>query len=215
MFHKEAIEPGTLELLKALQTETILKDFHLAGGTSLAIQIGHRESIDLDLFTQNDFDTNTLLEYLEPSFGFKLNFSSNNTLKGYIDNVNIDLIAHKYPLVKYPIVEDGVSLMSIEDIAAMKLNAIAGNGTRSKDFIDIYFIFKQFSIEDILEFYKIKYNDRNRLHVIKSLNYFDDISEQDFPKMILEEDLSLIKVKKVISNNIKNYTDKHLLKNGR
>jgi hypothetical protein len=76
MFSKEAIGSRTLELLKELQFASVLKDFHLAGGTSLAMKIGHRLSIDLDLFTQNDFHSKLLLEYLEESFGFKLNFSS-------------------------------------------------------------------------------------------------------------------------------------------
>ena len=207
MFHKETIEPSTLELLKSLQSISILKDFHLAGGTALAMQIGHRKSIDLDLFTQHDFDSNTLLEYLEDSFQFALNFSSTHTLKGSIANVNVDFITHKYPFVKSPIVKDGVTFYSIEDIAAMKLNAITGNGTRSKDFIDIYFILKQYSIEDILSFYKTKYASRNQLQVLKSLIYFDDISIHDFPKMLIEKKLSLDKVKNVISSHIQNYSE--------
>jgi len=207
MFHKEAIDTNTLELLVELQSLDILKDFHLAGGTSLAIQLGHRKSIDLDLFTQNDFDSNTLLEYLEDSYNFKLNFSSNNTLKGSIGDINTDFIAHKYPLVKNVVVENVVRLLSIEDIAAMKLNAIAGNGTRSKDFVDIYFILKQYSITDILGFYKTKYKSRNQLHVIKSLSYFDEISPQDWPKMLLEKNLTIKKLEKVISAHIKTYSE--------
>ena len=211
MFSKEAIGSGTLELLKELQSANLLKDFHLAGGTSLAMQIGHRLSIDLNLFTQNDFDSNLLLEYLEESFGFKLNFSSKNTLKGSISNVNIDLITHKYPLVKNLRIEDGVRLFSIEDLAAMKMNAIAGNGTRSKDFIDIYFILKQFSIADILGFYATKYSSRNQLHAIKSLNYFDDISLNDWPYMILEKTLTMSKVQKTISAQVKIFSANMLL----
>ena len=210
MFSKEAIGSRTLELLKELQFASVLKDFHLAGGTSLAMQIGHRLSIDLDLFTQNDFDSNLLLEYLEESFEFKLNFSSKNTLKGSIGNVNIDLITHKYPLVKNLRIEDGVRLFSVEDIAAMKINAIAGNGTRSKDFVDIYFILKQFSVTDILGFYATKYCSRNQLHAIKSLNYFDDISLNDWPNMILEKKLTLSKVKKTISAQVKIFSDNML-----
>lgn len=210
MLHKEAIEPDTLELLKILQSDRNLEGFHLAGGTSLAMQIGHRKSIDLDLFTLNDFDTNSLLEHLEESFRFKLIFSSANTLKGTICDINVDFIAHKYPLINTPIFEEGIRLYSIEDITAMKLNAIAGNGTRSKDFIDIYFILKQYSLDDILGFYKIKYRDRNQLHVIKSLAYFEDISTKDFPKMILEKEISLNEVKKVISAHINNFTEKLL-----
>ncbi len=71
MLQKNTIQESTLELLKELQKSKLLKNFHLAGGTSLALQIGHRMSIDLDLFSQNDFDTNYLLEYLENKFNFK------------------------------------------------------------------------------------------------------------------------------------------------
>ena len=210
MLYKEAIELSTLELLINLQKTKVLKDFYLAGGTSLAMQIGHRKSIDLDLFTQNDFDVNATLEFLEEKFKFIMNYSSKNTLKGSIKNVKIDLISHKYPLVKNPIILQEAKILSIEDIAAMKLNAIAGNGTRSKDFIDIYFILKQYSIKEILGFYNIKYKTRNSLHVIKSLNYFDDISILDWPEMILEKNLRLLKVKKTVEKHIKNFTEKFI-----
>lgn len=202
MLCKGAIEASTLELLLKLQEATSLNNFFLAGGTSLAMQIEHRKSIDLDLFTTNDFDSNTLLEFLEENFEFRLDYSEKNTLKGSINNVKVDFISHKYPLVKKPVNLLKAKILSIADIAAMKLNAIAGNGTRSKDFIDIYFILKQFTVQEIINFYNIKYKTRNSLHVIKSLNYFDDISTQDWPDMILEKNLTLTKVKKSIEKNI-------------
>lgn len=205
MLFKNTIEESTLELLKKLQSTDELKNFCLAGGTALALQIGHRKSIDLDFFTQKDFDSNFLLEFLEQNFDFKLDFSAKNTLKGSINNIKIDLISHKYPLVK-PIIEiEDVFLHSIEDIAAMKLNAIAGNGTRSKDFIDVYFILKQYSVKDILDFYKKKYQSRNVLHIIKSLTYFDDISTHDWPEMVLEKELKLSGLKKDIEKKIKQF----------
>lgn len=114
---------------------------------------------------------------------------------------------HKYPFVNEPIQMEEMRLFSVEDIAAMKLNAIAGNGTRSKDFIDIYFLLKQFSVKDILDFYKIKYSTRNQLHALKSLNYFDDISKSDWPKMILEKNLTLSKVKKTISSKVIGFSE--------
>jgi len=98
--------------------------------------------------------------------------------------------------------------LSIEDIAAMKLNAITGNGTRSKDFIDIYFLLKQYSVEDMLHFYNTKYSTRNQLHVIKSLIYFNDIDTKDWPVMILEKKLNLAKVKKSIEMNVKTFSNK-------
>ncbi len=103
MFFKEAIQQNLLELLRNLQQEDLLKDFYLAGETSLAIQIGHRKSIDLDLLTMNDFDTNELLEFLEENYKFQLTYSSKNTLKGFINNIKVDFITHKYKFVKNPL----------------------------------------------------------------------------------------------------------------
>jgi len=205
MLFKNTIEPNTLELLKNLQQIDALKNFCLAGGTSLALQIGHRLSIDLDLFSQTDFDTDNLLEFLEQNYNFKSDYIAKNTLKGSIKDVKIDFITHKYPLVK-PIVEiEGVKLYTEEDIAAMKLNAIAGNGTRSKDFVDLYFLLKKHSVEQLLQFYKSKYQTRNILHVIKSMVYFDDISLQDWPELILEKNLNLQKIKINIKKMLKAY----------
>jgi len=202
MLCKGAIETSTLELLLKLQEAALLNDFFLAGGTSLAMQLEHRKSIDLDLFTIHDFDSNKLLEFLEENFEFRLDYSEKNTLKGSVNNVKIDFISHKYPLVKNPVNLLKAKIFSIADIAAMKLNAIAGNRTRSKDFIDIYFILKHFTVQEILNFYNIKYKTRNSLHVIKSLNYFDDISTQDWPDMILEKNLTLAELKQSIEKNI-------------
>ena len=202
MLQKNTIETSTLELLKELQADKMLNQFHLAGGTSLALQIGHRKSIDLDLFSQTDFDTNTLLEYLEQNFSFKTDYTAQNTLKGSINNIKLDLISHKYALVNPVLKTESTRLYSIEDIAAMKLNAIAGNGTRTKDFIDIYLILKNFSVEEILSFYKAKYKERNLMHVVKSLNYFEDINIQDWPEMILEKNLSLQQIKENIKTHV-------------
>lgn len=203
MLHKEAVEQSTLDILIRLQQDDMLKNFWLAGGTALALQIGHRTSDDLYLFTQQDFDTGQLLEYLESRYHFRLEYSARNTLRGVIGNSNLDLIAHLYPLAGKSIIVEGIRLLSIEDIAAMKLNAIAGDGTRAKDFIDIYFILKQFTLPQILDFYSAKYSTRNRLHVLKSLSYFEDIDETIWPRMVLETDLNLTKLKSVLIKHIK------------
>lgn len=205
MLFKNTIESSTLELLKSLQSEKILNDFHLVGGTALALQIGHRKSIDLDLFSQFDFDVNEILEFLEQHYDFQSDFTAINTLKGSIHGVKIDIISHKYPLVKSPINIDNIRVLSIEDISAMKLNAIAGNGTRSKDFIDMYFLLKTLSVEDVINNYQIKYSSRNKLHALKSLNYFNDIETQDWPEMILEEKLKIMDVKKIIEKKVNEY----------
>lgn len=207
MLFKNTVEKSTLEILEILQDNSILKDFHLAGGTALALQIGHRKSIDLDMFTLHDFDVNTMLEFLEQKFDFYSDYTSTNTIKGSIDSVKIDFIAHKYQHVESIIETEGVRLYSIPDIAAMKLNAIAGNGTRSKDFVDVYFMLKKYKPEQLLDFYMTKYRQRNVLHILKSMVYFDDINTSDWPVMVLEKDLKLSDVKKEILSAVKKYSE--------
>jgi hypothetical protein len=110
--------------------DELLKNFFLVGGTALALQIGHRISIDLDLFTQTSFDENEILSNLEERYQFQMDFQARNTLKGSIRGIKVDLITHNYPLVKPLIKMENVSMAAPEDIAAMKLNVITGNGTR-------------------------------------------------------------------------------------
>jgi len=207
MLYKNTIEPSTLELLRNLQKDILLQKFHLAGGTSLALQIGHRKSIDLDLFTNEDFDTNYILEYLEQNYNFKLDYISINTLKGSIQEIKVDFISHKYKLVSEITELEDVRLFSVQDIAAMKLNAITGNGTRVKDFIDIYFLLKIHSLNELVKFYNIKYNSRNQLHVIKSLNYFEDITLQDWPVLLKEKKLTFKKLTQNIQKHINKFSE--------
>jgi len=200
MLQKKAVRSHILKLIRSLQSDTKFKDFHLVGGTALALQIGHRESIDIDLFTTNDFDVNSTLEYLEQEYAFSLQLSAKNTLKGLIDDIFVDLISHKYPIINKLIESEGIRMLSQDDIIAMKVNAIAGNGTRIKDFIDIYFLLKHHSFSDIITYYKKKYSQRNDLHAIKSLCYFGDIDQkQDWPKLLKEKDLSLETIKSSIT----------------
>lgn len=207
MLQKETVDSGTLELLRLVQTAKPCSHFHLAGGTALALFIGHRKSVDLDLFTQSAFNQEILLEYLELNFDFSLQYAAENTLKGNVRGVKVDLIMHPYPMVGSVVEEEGVSLLAVEDIAAMKINAIAGNGTRVKDFIDLYFLLKDYSVEYLMMCYKNKYKQRNLFHALKSLVYFDDINVSDWPYMLKETDLLLKDLRDVISDKVMQYSN--------
>ena len=196
MLHTETVDGSTLALIKQLQSDPVLKDFVLVGGTALSLQIGHRISIDIDFFTRNEFDVQELLEYLEQQYQFQEQYRQVNTLKGIINGVFVDLIRHNYGKVNPDEQIEDIKMASKADIAAMKVNAIAGNGTRVKDFIDIYFLLKEFSFSQIIDFYKLKYNSRNDFHAIKSLTYFDDIKEAEWPRMVREKELTLEKLEK-------------------
>lgn len=175
MLHQETVEPRTLELLKQLQAEPLLLSFNLVGGTALALRIGHRKSVDLDLFTTEDFDLEELKSMLVQRYGLKVSYERHQTLKGFIDGVMIDCIRFNYPHLQSPDIIDGVRLESVPDIIAMKLSAISQNGTRIKDFIDIATLSTQYSLEEMLDFYISKFPMANVMMPIKALTYFDEI----------------------------------------
>lgn len=182
MLHTETVARPTLELLKKLESEDTMSDFNLAGGTALALYIGHRVSIDLDLFSPKPFNNTSLETFLHDNYGFRTDFMEKNTLKGSIDGVKVDCIAHQYNYLKKPYIESDIRLYSIEDITVMKLSAIADNGSRLKDFIDIAYLSAHFSFHSMLKLYESKFPDSNIIRLLKSLTYFEDI---DFDENII------------------------------
>jgi len=198
MLHKEAIDQSTLELLKGLQQKKYLNGFFLAGGTALALLYGHRKSVDIDLFSDFSFDTGKLLENLSSDFQFQLFFTAENTIKGSIDGVQVDIIAHRYPLISPTVLLDGVSILAVGDIAAMKLNAIANSGQRVKDFIDIYYLLDNFSFAELISFYKKKYVQYNEVNVLKSITWFNDVVLEEWPVILKDKNLKWEEIKKRI-----------------
>jgi hypothetical protein len=202
MLFKEAIEPSTLELIKSLQPQPYIREFFLVGGTALALYYGHRKSIDVDLFTNVQFDADVLLEKLINDFSFQLTYTANQTLKRIISGVKVDFITHTYPYIGPFFHENEFRLTSAQDIIAMKLNAISISGQRSKDFIDIYFALNHFSIKEMISFYAKKYKQSNTVHLIKSLIYFDDVDLEDWPVLIRESHLKWETVKQKLRNEV-------------
>lgn len=186
MLYTQTINPAALGLLKSLQSRDYLKGFNLAGGTALALYMGHRTSNDIYLFSNFNFDAAQLLELIQQDYQMQLYFTAPNTLKGSIENVNVDILAHRYPYLNEPADIEGFRILSKPDIIAMKLNAISTSGQRSKDFIDIYFILEMsmYSIMDMIKFYQMKYSQDSEMHVIKSLMFFDDVDLSDWPVLL-------------------------------
>lgn len=176
MLHKETVTDETFSLIVKIMSDKMFDNFFLVGGTNLALNIGHRKSVDIDLFTTQDFDSTLLKTHLQNNYNLITDMEENNTLKGYIDNIMIDCIAHKYPLVKPLVINEGIRMASTEDVAAMKLNAIVNNGTRLKDFIDIAELSKYISLNTMINAYEKKYNYENQMIIMKALSYYDDIN---------------------------------------
>jgi len=203
MLHKDSfiIKPETFKLTQLLQSLSVLSGFNLVGGTALALQLGHRNSIDIDLFTQKDFEPTELTQTLGAQFDIRTIFTAKNTLMSFINKIKVNFITHNYPFVKPPITEEGITFLSKEDIAAMKLNAISNSGKRLKDFIYIYFLLEHFSMNEMIGFYSIKYPDFNPLIALRAVNFFDEIDPAiDPPK--LREKLPLTAIKKRINSAV-------------
>jgi len=185
------IEEITLDLLEGLQKDPALDSFFLVGGTALALQLGHRLSIDLDFFTTESFDIQPLIDHLAAHYSFSLSATSKNTILGFVDQVKVDFITHPYALVEPLVLVEHLRLASLLDIGAMKLNAIANSGERYKDFIDVYYLLERFSLDQLLEAYAQKYLHSSPMIPLKAITYFDDLDMDIDPpvlKMPLEVD---------------------------
>jgi len=191
MLQYRAVYPSTLELLKKLMGYEQLQATFLVGGTALALQLGHRLSIDLDLFTELDFETEAILSELREDMELQvvmqkeknsliINARLKNTENEF---VKIDFVKYAYPLLRTVQNQDGIRFLSIEDIIPMKLSAAANRGAK-KDFFDIYELLKIYSLSDMLKFFTSKYPDITHFHILKSLTYFDD-AEAEFDPIML------------------------------
>lgn len=183
MLSYETVEPRTLELLKSLMQEPVFNDMRLVGGTALALQYGHRQSIDLDFFGDLTCEQEKTQEILS-KYGKIIVLKETKNIRIYVvDNIKVDFVHYScYPWLEDAIFEDGIRLASPKDIAAMKINAIEGRGTR-KDFVDVFFLLKHYSLQEILSFYKAKYPNHSDFRAMMSLTYFDDAEMQPMPKM--------------------------------
>jgi hypothetical protein len=187
MLHEETVEEGTLALIRRLTADKLLKDFVLVGGTALSLQLGHRKSIDIDLFIAHPFDVHAIARHIESTYRPTEMHVLGNTIFSRVAGIKLDMMAHGYPWLK-PIQEtDGVRMASIEDIAAMKLNAIVGNGSRLKDYVDIHYLLEIKSLIELTEAYVAKYPDTNKSIARNALLYHSEIKFGVDPKLLHRE----------------------------
>jgi len=173
-----------LGLLKKIMAVPELSDFNLAGGTALALQIGHRKSVDLDFFGARMIDKDEMVSLLESIGELHILQHSRNILIFNINGVKVDFVNYKYPWLREISQVEGIRLASLADIGAMKLAAIIGRG-KKRDFTDLYFLLRKFTLSQLLAFYRDKYLDGNEFLVLRSLTYFDD-AEEDKELELLE-----------------------------
>ena len=185
MLQIETVAPATFDLLRRLQSEELLGTTRLVGGTSLALQMGHRTSVDLDLFSFEKFDSQRVQELLFEKYGFTPNLVTANTIIGFSEGVKIDIIYHPFKWIDSIITENGVRLSSTKEIAAMKLHAIINSGQRPKDFVDLAFLSQKYSYNQMLSFLLEKYPQYDPMLANRSINYFGDIDKNKIPEILM------------------------------
>jgi hypothetical protein len=202
MLYYKTIDAPTLELLRKLLELPDLRELRLAGGTSLALQIGHRKSVDLDLFGILEADELSISESLKSLGTTTLLQKTSNISIWLIGGIKVDIVNYRYPWIDEMCCVDQLRLAGKKDIAAMKLAAITGRGTK-KDFIDLYFLLKEFSLKAILDFYTEKFHDGSPFFVLKSLTYFEDAENDQDPIML--QNISWPGIKLFIINKLEEY----------
>ncbi len=187
-YFTEGLPKKQISVLKKTGPELSSRQFYLAGGTALAVYLGHRISVDLDWFTSSPFDDAMLIAQSLRHSGiqFEIEQMSSGTLHGNVQGVRVTLWQYQYPLIQ-PLKHWGemdCDLAALEDLACMKLSAIAQRGAR-KDFCDIYALgTKCFSLREMLDFYQKKFAIQDIGSVIYALAYFDDAESERMPRML-------------------------------
>lgn len=183
MLYLQTVAPDTLELLKELFFRSEMQGLRLVGGTSLALQYGHRQSVDLDFFGKPAVSQEEIITMLGSMGDVRIHNRSTKILQAVLHGVKVDFVDYSlYPWIDNPIHENGLVLASPKDIAALKINAVEGRGTR-KDFIDVYALLQHFSLSELLDFYSQKYPNFSIFRALLSLTYFEDAEQQAMPKM--------------------------------
>ena len=167
--------------------------------------MGHRESEDLDFFTQANFDPVSTQILLAKTFKLSDIVLDHGTLNCFASGVKLQFLHYPYRLLKTTQQYLGIHVASVQDIACSKLLTVSDRGSK-KDFVDIYFILKHYSLTQLFQFLAEKYPDQNYnlLHILKSLVYFVDAEGQPMPRM--HKDVSWQTIKNSISTTIKEYS---------
>jgi hypothetical protein len=162
---------------------------YLAGGTGLALHIGHRRSIDLDLFRQTPFDSAQFRSRLAGLDGLRNVELADGTVYLQLHGVKVSVLHYPYPLLFPPAVFDGLSVADPRDIACMKLDTIGSRGAR-RDFVDLYAAAKAYGLPAIFDWFAAKYAmaPYNRAHLLKALTYFVDAEQDPLPDMLVPVD---------------------------
>lgn len=185
VWHREVIGRNVERTLGDLHAIPAAAPFYLAGGTGLALHLGHRRSVDLDFFLGEDFDVETVLQKIQRLEDFSLVSKSPGTIYANVRETKVSFIAYAYPVL-FPFTQFlGANVADPRDIACMKISAMASRGTK-RDFVDLYVLAQRYGLDQILAWFKTKFAQTNysMVHVLKSLAYFEEAEQDPMPDML-------------------------------
>ncbi len=206
MLYFETVEPHAFSILKQLMGIAELKNFSLVGGTALSLCYGHRKSDDLDLFSNLPFENAEIIVALEKKF--KSSFVNRSTnprfgIFGFVDEVKIDIIRYPHPSIRSGLLIDEIRMFSIEDIIAMKVQAILGRG-KKKDFWDVAELLHHFTVQNFIQFHKEKFASQNLLITVpQAITYFADAEESEEPISLKNQTWDSVKA--FINSKVREY----------
>jgi predicted nucleotidyltransferase component of viral defense system len=186
----QALTPETRQLFQITAALPFIQRYYLAGGTGLALHLGHRFSVDLDFFASDSDavgpDERSALRVAFEDPTLAISFDKDMTFVANWRGVGVSFFRLTlYPLTQEPLLLEGVPVATVEEIGAMKLAAIMARGTR-KDYIDLYFILQQTPLERLFEVAAVKYARVRTFAVsaVRALTYFADAETTATPQMI-------------------------------
>ncbi len=193
-WHREAVTAPLLEVLEKLQRSGVLEGFYLAGGTGLALHLGHRPSADLDFFTRDPLREEVLLQRAQSVDRFEVASRDEGTLHVHVGGTEVSFLRYDYPLLRPTSSFEGVQVADPVDIACMKTSAVAGRGTR-RDFIDLYVVARELGLAALLEQFRKKFApiEHSEVHILKSLTYFVDAEKEPMPQVLIDLEWEAVK----------------------
>jgi len=215
---KDGITDFLWNSLRIIQSDPVFCDYYLAGGTALSLHIGHRISDDIDLFTKNDLRKEEIFDFVKANISEKAKIINN---QGRIfqlfleeEKLKIDFVQLPCDLLDPLIETEGIRLAGKNDLSAMKISAAGTRGNEAKDFVDLYFLLREMSIDTMFENFKKKYKTDDVLQYVRSVMFFDDITQASWAALRpINEMFSAKDIKETLTREVIEY-EKRILRNG-
>ena len=193
-WHLEVVAPEVADIAKWLAEIKLVRNFYLAGGTALALHLGHRKSVDLDFFSAQAFNEDVLIAALQILPSLSVLSKSPQTIHLHLSSTKVSFIGYDYPLL-FPLENlRDLAVADVRDIACMKISALASRGSR-RDFVDLYLVARRYGLPHLLDLFQQKFARANYslLHVRKALTYFVDAENEAMPDMLVPLSWSEVK----------------------